>query len=400
MMRISHWIVAKLAPGTDRGKDIQARARVGLVEGWSSVIVNILLAGFKMILAVLSGSLAVAADAIHTLTDALTSFVVVLGFTLAKRPPDEQHPYGHARIESITAVVISVLLGVAAFEVLKEAAGRLLHPEPVRAEIWIIAALIGTIVLKEFQARFSHDLGDLIESEALHADAWHHRTDAVSTGLVVIAIVAARWGLVRLDGAMGLAVAGLIAWAAVKTMREAAGPLLGQRPSAHMATEIADIARSVPGVQGVHDIMVHCYGTTTIVSLHIEVSDTQSPIHLHEMSDEIEETIARRFPGHAVVHVDPLNLEHAHYDEVKRIVADALEGEAAVTSFHDLRLLGGTERFKAVFDVTAEPGVSEGRINRARHDVERRLSKRFPRARVVMSVEPPYFKEAPETGGD
>jgi len=397
-MRLARWLSGRLAPGADPATDLSARTRLGLLEGWSSIVLNTALAGLKIFLAMVTGSLAVGADAVHTLTDGLTSLVTVFGFTLARKPADEQHPYGHARIEGLSAVVISVLLAVAAFELLKQAVGRLLSPRPVHMHLWVIGALVGTMVLKEFQARLSRDLGHLTESETLHAEAWHHRSDVLSTALVVIAAAGARWGALWLDGAAGILVAGLIGWAAVQVMRKAAGPLLGQRPPAHMVEEIVRIARSLPAVRGVHDIMVHKYGTLNIVSLHIEVPDRYSPIALHEMGAEIEERIARRFPGHAVVHVDPLNLDHPYYAEVGRIVAEALEKHRGATSFHDLRLIGGPDRFKVIFDVTVGPTTGEEDIAALRQEVERRLAARFPHARVAINVEPPYVNHEPVGG--
>jgi divalent metal cation (Fe/Co/Zn/Cd) transporter len=259
----------------------------------------------------------------------------------------------------------------------------------------MIGALTGTVALKELQARFSMDLGKLIKSQALVADGLHHRSDVLATGLVIVALIAARWKINWIDGAAGVGVAVLIGWCAYETLRGAMSPLLGERAPEDMYEEIERLARAVPGVLGVHDVLVNQYGGTDIISLHIEVSAAENVMHLHDMSDEIETKVRRAFPGHAIVHVDPLNTAHEHYDEVRHIVTEAVAAEKEIVSFHDLRLVGGKNRFKVVFDVAPAPGAKDIPLESFRDDVERRIRERFPRASIAIDLEPPYFHNDP-----
>jgi len=373
------------------------RMRAGLLEGWSSVILNTALAIFKGILGLMTGSVSLLADAVHTFSDSLTSVVVIFGFRISERPADERHPFGHGRMEGLAAVVIGVLLAVAAVEMTQYAVKRLTekNPQEVRAEVWMIATLIGTVVLKELQAQFSMDLGKLIKSQALVADGLHHRSDVLATGLVIVALIAARWKITWIDGVAGIGVAVLIGWCAYETLRGAMSPLLGERAPEDMYEEIERIARGVPGVLGVHDVLVNRYGGTDIISLHIEVSAAENVMRLHDMSEEIETKVRLAFPGHAIVHVDPLNTAHEHYDEVRRIVAEAVAAEKKIVSFHDLRLVGGKNRFKVVFDVAPAPGAKDIPLESLRDDVERRIRERFPRAAIAIDLEPPYFHNDP-----
>jgi len=399
-MRFSRWLVSRVVPELSDDATPQERARVGLLEGWVSVGVNVGLFALKMVLGVMSNSVSLIADAAHTLSDSLTSIVVIFGFRLASRPPDEQHPFGHGRIENVSAVVIAVLLGVVSVEMLMASVNRLFHPRPLRADLWIIGVLIGTIILKELLYRFSRDLAAMIDSDVLRADAWHHRSDMLSTILVLAAFIGAQWHAVWLDGTMGIGVAIIIGVAAAVSMRAAVGPLIGGRAPEELYREIEEIARAPEEVRAVHDILVHRYGATNIISLHIEVPDTESPMRLHDLSEEIEEKLAARFPGHAIVHVDPINRDHQHYEEVGRIVSDAIAADDCAESFHDLRVLGGSRRFRVAFDVTGNAEISPARQEELRQAIEQRLRERFPLVRVIVNVEPLYFRSVSQPEDD
>jgi cation diffusion facilitator family transporter len=401
MMRTTRWILSHFVPEGEPMESPAVRMRAGMLEGWSSVLLNTALAVFKGILGLMTGSVSLLADAVHTLSDSLTSVVVIFGFRISERPADERHPFGHGRMEGLAAVVIGVLLAVAAVEMTQYTVERLIqtNPKPVHAQAWVIGALIGTVALKELQARFSMDLGKLIKSQALVADGLHHRSDVLATGLVVVALIVAHWNITWIDGAAGIGVAGLIGWCAYETLRGAMSPLLGERAPEDMYEQIEGIARAVPGVLGVHDVLVNRYGGMDIISLHIEVSAAENVMHLHDMGDEIETKVRRVFPGHAIVHVDPLNTAHEHYDEVRRIVTEAVAAEKKLLSFHDLRLVGGKNRFKVVFDVAPAPGANDISIGSLREEVERRIREKCPRATVAIDLEPPYFHNDPIVKG-
>jgi cation diffusion facilitator family transporter len=398
MERFTRWTVSLVVPKGVRLDTDADRARVGKLEGWASIVVNVLLFLLKGALGLMAGSVALIADAFHTLSDCVTSIVVLFGFRMAEKPADDQHPFGHGRMENIAAIVIGVLLAVTALEILRVSVDRLLHPVTLHAADWVIATVAGTVVVKELMAQFSFRLGRMIESEALMADARHHRSDALSTVIVVAALIVAHWRLPWVDGAMGVCVALMIAWAAYESLRDSIGPLLGQPAPDRVFQEIDRIARDVPGVLGVHDIVVHRYGAMSVISLHIEVCATENAMRLHELSDQVEMKLDRRFHGHSVVHVDPINTDHPHYEEVRRMVAEIIESDPKIGSFHDLRLLGGEERFKVVFDITAANSNADIHLSDVRRTVRERLAERFPRVRVSIALEPPYLRSVTENG--
>jgi len=398
MERFARWAVSLVVPKGSRLDTDADRASVGKLGAWISIVLNVVLFILKGWLGLLAGSVALIAHAFDTLSDCVTSVILLMGFRMSEKPADDEHPFGHGRMESVVAIVVSVLLAVTALEILKMSVNRLLHPVSFHTRNWIIIVLASTIILKELAARFAFALGRIIRSEALAADARHHRGDGLSTVLVVATLIVVHWNLTWVDGAMGIVVAFTIGWTAYESLRDSVNPLLGQPASEEELREINRIAREVSGVLGVHDIGVHRYGAVNVISLHIEVCASENAMRLHDLSDQVEMRLDRRFHGHAVVHVDPLNTDHPHYEEARRIVADVIEKDPRIASFHDLRLLGSGERFKAVFDITSKNSSEKIDLKEVRRKVRDRLAERFPRVRVFIVLEPPYLRSVTDSG--
>ena len=386
-------ILNRLAPPGSDTRHVDVRARVGLFAGWVSVWANVALFIVKILLAVFTGSLSVVADAVHTISDSLTSIVLVAGFRMSRKPPDERHPYGHGRGESIAGLAIGVMLAMVAVEMLHRGVARLMDPQPMEAGWVVIAVLVGCVLAKEFLARLAIALGEHVGSQAIKADAAHHRSDALSTVLVIAAFIGVRYGVLWLDGLMTAGVAVLIGWSAFITLKETISPLLGERPPEEMQRELVAMAMGFPCVQGAHEIMVHRYGDGThVISLHIE-TPAGDAIRLHEIGQALEEEIVKRYPGHAVVHIDPINRDHPRYAEVEAIVARGVGGEDCVSTYHDLRIIGGDKRFKVVFDIVPRSVICQNAVHGLRARVAARIREAFPEASVVMRVDAPYFEK-------
>ena len=269
-------------------EDPSVRSKYGALEGWVSVVVNIILFIIKFLLGVLINSVSLIADAFHTLSDMFTSFVVLFGFKLSQKPPDKEHPFGHGRMEPVSALIMSVLLFVAGIEFFQKSFYRILNPDPSHASVLIIAIIFATLVVKELLARFAFILGDAIDSQALKVDGYHHRCDAVTTIFVLIAMVASRYGLYYIDGVMGVFVSLAIMYSGYLAGKEAIDPLLGAAVSKEILLKIEKIAKAYEGVLGVHDIIYQSYGQTRIISLHLEVSDKEDVNKLHILSEEVD----------------------------------------------------------------------------------------------------------------
>ena len=393
MKIVARWLVRKWIPDYRDVDNVKVRARYGGLEAWTSIAVNAVLFVVKLVLGLMIGSVALIADAIHTLSDTGTSIIILIGFRIAKRPGDKEHPYGHGRAESIATLIIAVLLIVTGLELLRSAALRIYRPALTVERIsWVVGGiLVGAILIKELLARFAHELGVTIKSKTLEADCWHHRSDAFSTVLVLVAMVGAHYGYLRVDGMAGVAVALIVIWSGYIIMREAVGPLLGEKPSAELLGEIEKTALLLPGVRGVHNVMVHRYGQINLVSLHIEVPDDKPAGELHALSEEVEDAISAKLGGDAVVHIDPLNAEHERYAEVREVVMQETARDDRIGSFHDLRITEADGQVQAEFDIVVDGYDEQNRAEQIVGQLANQVGDRLAGVTVKIKAERQYL---------
>jgi len=368
------------------------RARAGMLEGRTSIIVNIVLFAVKAALGVAVGSVALIADAFHTLSDVLTSVVVFVSFKLSAKEPDEEHPFGHGRMESVATLIVALMI-VAGIELFETAVKRILHPEIVTASIAVIAVVAVTIVIKEALARFSRGLGRAIDSYALEADFWHHRIDAISSALVVAALAGQRLGFYYLDGIAGVLVSVLVAYTGWDIARKGVNEILGTRPSAEFVTKVKKSITAFPQVYDVHDLIVHEYGKKVILSFHIEVPESLSFKEAHNLADSVEKAVNKEFNTFATVHVDPVNLsdpELVVYREFLDSLAEDLTGYPSV-SFHDIRLVKDGVVKNLLFDVHAPRSAASRELKSIKKIVRGKLMSEFPSLdNVIIEIEPAY----------
>jgi cation diffusion facilitator family transporter len=400
MKTFARFLARRFIRGWDRPDDLKVRALYGQFEGGLSIVVNTLLFAVKLVLGLMIGSMSLIADAVHTISDSATSVVIIVGMRAASQPSDRKHPYGHARLEAVSALVVAVLLFAGGVELLSHAIQRLRNPGLGSIPPWAVGVTAATVLVKELLARLAYGLGELIDSAALRADAMHHRTDAYSTVLVVFALVGAQMGYPLADGVAGIAVSLFVVWSAWEIARDAVTPLLGAAPSEELLQEVQDAARVSPEILGIHDIVVHTYGEERFVSLHLEVPASMSGMEMHDMAEEAEEAVVARVGGHCTIHMDPLNLDHPRYQPVAEAIAEFVQAEPAVEAFHDLRMMGHDRYSKAVFDVVLSPDCDELERKDAIAHLKRRFKERFPKLLLAVNTEPRYAytvrTEAPE----
>jgi cation diffusion facilitator family transporter len=364
------------------------RAAYGLLGGYVSTVVNTVLAVVKLGLGIVTGSIGIIADAVHTFSDSLTSVVLIAGSYMARQPPDKEHPFGHGRAESVATMVIAVLLSVAGFEFGKVGVERFFSPTPVTASWWVVGALCLTIVVKEWMSRFSRALARDSGNTALDADFWHHRSDAISTALVVVGVVAGQYGWPQVDALAGIGVAIFLFYVAFTVARDAIHPLVGAAPAPEEVRQVKDLALSVDGVRGVHEVVIHRYGDVRFVSLHVETSDERTSGEIHTITHAVERLVAAETRGSVCVHPDPVNSSHPVYARVQELVELMVAREADLISYHDLRIVGSGEEMYVIVEVKPSPETDSAIEATIRLEVG--LKSVFPNAEMVVEVEPTF----------
>ncbi|MDD5699328.1 MAG: cation diffusion facilitator family transporter [Victivallaceae bacterium] len=281
------------------------RKAIARLEGWLSIFGNILLFGFKFWVGVRTASLAIIADAWHSLSDSLTSVILLFGLKMADKPADREHPFGHGRAELITSVVIGILLAMVAFEFLWKSFERLQQRQGAAYDSLALWAMIITIVVKEAMAQYAFWTGKITGMTALKADAWHHRTDAISSVIILIGIVFGRnaWWL---DSALGIMVAVIIMYAAFGILKSAISPLLGRPPGEELIANVKKVCEKYSGGEiYVHHFHIHDYGNHTELTFHIHL-DGEMPLKAaHAITRQIEGELFREFAIEATIHMEP-----------------------------------------------------------------------------------------------
>lgn len=332
-------LVRTLFPNISDFTSQTVRRRVGILEGTLAGVLNLLIFAVKMAVALVIHSIALMADAFHSLSDSLTSFGVIFVFKVSSKPADEEHPYGHGRAEYVGTLILSMFIVVGGVEFIRSSLGRIQSPGILNATPLMFGIVMVTAGLKEVMARFSRSMGRLIDSDALVADAWHHRSDAFSSLAPIISMALANRGWVIWDGVLGIGVGLYIVWVGFSLSRNAIGTLLGTAPRSEVVEKIRRIAGGVDGVVDVHHIVVHSYGANRYISLHMEADQGASQVEAHELASHVTRAITGALHAHVTVHVDPVTTGGRMAKKVKQVISDLLDLYPDVRSFHDLRII-------------------------------------------------------------
>ena len=335
----------------------EVRSAIGALAGITGIVCNLLLFLFKLIVGIVSASVSIIADALNNLSDAASSVVTLLGFRLAQRPADADHPYGHARYEYISGFVVAALILVIGVELGKSAFEKILHPASVATSALTAIILVLAIAVKLWMCLFYNHLGKEIDSPSLKAAAIDSRNDVITSAAVLLGYGMEWLFSVSLDGCIGLAVAAFIVWSGIGVAKETISPLLGQRADAQLVKRISKAILKNDKVLGIHDLLVHDYGPgQCFASVHVEISATEDPLEGHEIIDSIECSVLEELNVHLVIHYDPVLENDTEWREMSALMRKILKQLDADLSMHSFRIVPGDEKSKLVFDLAVPFG--------------------------------------------
>lgn len=361
--------------GSQNPEDPTIRAKVGTLAGVTGIVCNLLLFAVKLIVGFVSGAVSVMADAMNNLSDAASSVVTLLGFRLAKRPADADHPYGHARYEYLSALVVSVLILFIGVELVKTSVSKILDPQLPSVSLATLIILFAAIDIKLWMSGFFRKLGKWIRSGALEAAGIDSRNDCIATLGVLVSCLIGYFFEVNVDGWVGLAVAMFILWSGIQVARETISPLLGKRADRELVGKLSELVLSHQHILGIHDLLVHDYGPgQCYASVHAELSAELDSLYCHDIIDDIECDALAELNVHLVIHYDPVVTNDAEWQNMRRTVEMIVEKMDTRLSVHDFRLVRGANKTKLVFDL-AVPYGSARRHRDWKADIDRALAE-------------------------
>ncbi len=353
----------------------ETRSSVGTLSGVVGIVCNIFLFALKLMIGTVSGSVSITADAMNNLSDATSSIVTLVGFQLAKRPADEDHPYGHARYEYLSGLAVAAMIVVIGFELAKTSVEKILNPASVELSAYACIALVGSVVVKLWLSLFNRKLGKGINSSALLATSADSRNDAIATSAVLLAGVIEIVSGLCIDGYMGLAVALFILYSGVTMAKDTISPLLGENASPELKEQIISVMSIYPEVLGYHDLMVHDYGPgQRFASIHVEMDHKADPLYCHELIDNLERICLERHNINLVIHYDPIVTGDAELERLKDIVLVLLKEQDSRISIHDFRMVRGDKNTNLIFDI-ALPSEFMSRKKEVKHNLDVELNK-------------------------
>lgn len=363
------------------------RSAYGKLAGAVGIVCNLLLFAGKLLAGILSGSVAVTADAVNNLSDASSSLVTLLGFKLAERPADEEHPYGHARIEYISGLVVAALILLIGAELAKSSFSKILHPETVEFSLLTLGVLIGSILVKLWMALFCRKLGRRIDSTTLLATSADSRNDVISTAAVLVGCLAGYFFDVKLDGYIGMAVALFIIWSGCSIAKDTISPLLGEQASGELVRNISDLILSHEKILGIHDLMVHDYGPgNCFASVHAEMDSAEDPLTCHDIIDDIERDALRELRVHLVIHYDPIITDDEELNAARALVEQEIRSIDESLSLHDFRMVRGPGHTNLIFDLVI-PYSMEDRKAELKARIDERLQRQDRKYYTVITFD-------------
>lgn len=376
---------------TDKNDAVKVRGAYGTACGVLGILLNAILFGLKLAVGLISGSMAIMADAVNNLADAGSSLVTLFGFRLAGKKPDAEHPFGHGRMEYISGLAVSALIILMGFELAKSSAEKIFAPEVISVSL-IGSVILGiSVLVKIYMSLYNRKYGTRIDSSAMKATAADSLSDAVSTAVVLISgILSTVTQNPYIDPICGIAVALFIFKAGIGAAKETVSPLLGKPPSKEFVDKVEELTLSCPIIIGIHDMVVHDYGPGRVmVSLHAEVDRHGDILEIHDAIDNTEQLISRELSCEAVIHTDPIDVSDEKTTELKALVEKVISEISPTVRFHDFRVVHGDTHTNLIFDMLL-PIDFDGDGKDLTAETRKRISELDARLNCVIKTERSY----------
>jgi len=379
----------------DNTSSPKVRQAYGMITGIMGILLNICLFAGKFIAGTISKSIAITADAFNNLSDAGSSFVTLIGFKLAGAKPDPDHPFGHGRIEYLSGLIVSGVILLMAFELIRDSINKILHPQKVEFSVLTAAILVFSILVKIYMYLYNLSISKKIDSAAMKATAIDSLSDTMATTVVLIAAIIAHYTGIQIDGYCGVLVGLFIFYAGFSAAKETLNPLLGQPPEEEFVEHIEQIVLSHDLVHGLHDLVVHDYGPGRVmISLHAEVPAEEDILEIHDMIDVIENELGEKLNCEAVIHMDPLVTKDERVTKLKQEIKEIVGSLDGNITMHDFRTVIGPTHTNMMFDIVI-PFQYSMTDEEVKEEIQKRTQKKLGENYfTVIQVDKAYTTKA------
>lgn len=385
---MTDFLVRKFVKNYEQTEDVQVRTSYGVLSSIVGIFCNVLLFAAKFLIGVLMHSISVMADGFNNLSDAASSIISFIGVKMAEKPADEEHPFGHGRIEYIAALVVAFLVIEVGLSFLKSSIGKLKNPEEITFELIPFLILILSIGVKLWLAYFNTKLGKKIDSKVMMATAADSMGDVITTSATILSILVCTFTGYNIDAIAGLVVSLIVMWAGVGIAKDTLEPLIGQAADPELAEKIKQEVESYDGITGTHDLIVHDYGPNrSMASIHAEVPRDVDIEASHEIIDRIEREVSKKLGIFLVIHMDPVEVRDERVLAVKDTVQKILYELDPEVTFHDFRMVWGEKRINLIFDVLVPFAYDKEKQKNLEKQICERITERDSRYQCVITVE-------------
>ena len=384
---MTNLLVRLFVKNSNNTSDPAVRENYGKMASIVCIVLNMVLSAGKITLGLLSGAISVTADGFNNLTDCGSNVVSLISFKVAGKPADKEHPFGHQRIEYISAMIVAFIVLMLAVELASESFNKIFNPEPSEMSYLMLGVLAFSVLVKVWMFFFNRKLGKTVDSEVLKATATDSLTDAISTTAVTVAVIISHFVNFNLDGYMGLAVAVVIAWAGIDILKDTMSKLLGQAPDKTLIEGIRSRIMAYEGVLGIHDLAVHNYGPHKYyASVHVEVDAKVPTMESHDLMDRIERDFAETTDIVLIIHSDPVVTDDPEINLLKQKVTEMVTSIDERFRIHDFRAVKGVTHTNLIFDV-AIPFDTKLSAEEIKTRISQLVSAYDPTLFVVATVE-------------
>ena len=379
----------------DKTEEPQVRTSYGILASIVGICCNLLLFASKLFIGILVNSVSVMADAFNNLSDAASSIIGFIGVRMAGKPADSDHPFGHGRIEYISAFIVAFLVIQVGFSLFKTSLGKVIHPEEVHFKWISVLILLISVGVKFWLSQFNKKLGSRINSKVMEATAADAMGDVMTTSAAILSLLALKYLNWNIDGVVGLAVSVAVMYGGLNIAKDTLAPLIGEAIDPEIYEEISNFVEGYEGILGTHDLLVHNYGPShSMASIHAEVPSNYDPEYSHEIIDRIERDAAKRLGIFLVIHMDPVETKDEHVLEVRHQVEQILDAVDSRVSIHDFRMVDGKEQINLIFDMVVPFEYSTQKQNELKMTLRKLLQMADKRYQCVITIERSYVASA------